>query len=493
MTTPNTLDLSAHFAQFRRHIIGDKTQFNSICGTQNIVYTDWTASGRLYQPIEDKISQQFGQYCANTHTETNCTGTIMTHAYHEARQIIKQHVNALPTDVLIMVGSGMTAAINKWQRILGLRIPEQFQSQIQLPEAQRPIVFVTHMEHHSNQTTWLETIADVKVIEPTPEGLVDVKHLAQLLEQYAHKPLKIAAITACSNITGIQTPYYEIAELMHRAGGLCFVDFACSAPYVSIDMHPANKEQRLDAIYFSPHKFLGGPGTPGVLIFDACLYKLRTPDQPGGGTVAWTNPWGEHRYFDDIEAREDGGTPPFLQTIKTALAIKLKEAMGIDNIVAREHQMMQYFLPRLKSIEGVSVLAGHIEDRLGVVSFYINGLHYNLGVRLLNDRYGIQVRGGCSCAGTYGHYLLGVDPNYSHQITDLIDGGDLSQKPGWIRLSVHPTTTNSELDYCLDAIKSLAQNHQHWAADYQYNCHTNEYVPISDTATMPNVSQWFSL
>lgn len=492
MATPKTLDLSTHFAPFRQHIIGNNTQFSSIYGLQNILYTDWTASGRLYQPIEDKISQQFGQYCANTHTETNYTGTVMTHAYHEARCIIKQHVNATSGDVLIMVGSGMTAAINKWQRILGLRIPEQFYNQVQLTEAQRPIVFITHMEHHSNQTTWLETIADVRVIEPTPEGLVDVNHLTQLLDEYANRPLKIAAITACSNITGIQTPYYQIAELMHRAGGLCFVDFACSAPYVQIDMHPANKWQKLDAIYFSPHKFLGGPGTPGVLIFDASLYKLRTPDQPGGGTVAWTNPWGEHRYFDDIEAREDGGTPPFLQTIKTALAIKLKEAMGINNIIAREHEMVQYFLPRLKQIPGLNVLAGHIEDRLGVVSFYINGLHYNLGVKLLNDRYGIQVRGGCSCAGTYGHYLLGVDPNYSHQITDLIDSGDLSQKPGWIRLSIHPTTTNKELDYCLDAIAALAQNHTEWANDYQYDCHTNEYQPIAKPLDTLEISQWFS-
>lgn len=487
-------NLAQYFSVFRQQIIGIDVEIPCSMGMQKMVYADWTASGRLYNDIEQKMLHTFGQYCANTHTETNCSGTVMTLAYHEARQIIKHHVNAKEGDALIMVGSGMTAAINKWQRILGLRLPEQFHDQIQVPAEQRPIVFITHMEHHSNQTTWLETIADVVVIDPTPEGHVQLEHLHYLLEKYAERPLKIAAVTACSNITGIQTPYHQIAAMMHRAGGWCFVDFACSAPYVAIDMHPTDPLEKLDAIYFSPHKFLGGPGTPGVLIFDTQLYHLKTPDQPGGGTVLWTNPWGGHRYFDDIEAREDGGTPPFLQTIKTALAVRLKEQMGIHNIMQREHELVQRVMPALRQIKGLHLLADNVSDRLGVFSFYIDGLHYNLGVRLLNDYFGVQVRGGCSCAGTYGHYLLNVLPETSQHITDLIDHGDLSAKPGWIRLSIHPTMTDQEVDYCTDAVRSVAENFETWQQQYRYDCHTNEFVPIVTTPQQDwaaVVHKWF--
>ncbi len=470
--------LETYFAAFRQNIIGVNTRFDTPFGTHKIVYADWTASGRMYAPIERALTEGFGQYVANTHTETNLTGSTTTLAYHEARQIIKNHVGANAQDVLLMVGSGMTAAVNKWQRILGLRIPEQYKHMVKIPKGERPVVFITHMEHHSNQTSWIETIAEVVVIPPTADAMVDTHSLEILLAQYADRPLKIAAITACSNITGIQTPYHTIAGIMHRAGGYCFADFACSAPYVPIDMHPAHApDEYLDAIYFSPHKFLGGPGSAGVLVFNSSLYHLKTPDQPGGGTVKWTNPWGEHSYIDDIEAREDGGTPPFMQTIRTALCVQLKEKMGIDNIMDREHELVHYFLPKLKNIEGVNVLASDTTDRLAVISFYIKDLHYNFCVKLLNDRFGIQVRGGCSCAGTYGHYLLEVDKAYSHSITDKIDRGDLSEKPGWVRLSLHPTSTTAELDFLLHAVQSVAKNFSYWAGDYIYNCNTNEYEP----------------
>ena len=435
-----------YFAKFRSKIIGIDTFFQSPVGRQRIVYTDWTASGRLYEPIEQRLRHDFGQYVANTHTETNVTGSLMTHAYYEAKHIIKKHVNASNDDVLLMVGSGMTGAINKWQRILGLKIPEQWQSHVHIVEADRPVVFVTHMEHHSNQTTWLETVAKVVIIMPNEEGFVCLEHLESLLEIHKNAPLKIAAITACSNITGIQTPYQAVAAAMHRAGGYCFVDFACSAPYVAIDMHPANEDERLDAIYFSPHKFLGGPGSAGALIFNNSLYNLKTPDHPGGGTVKWTNPWGKHSYIDDIESREDGGTPPFLQTIQTALCIRLKEKMGIENILEREHELVHYFMPQLLEIDGVKVLAPESFERLPIFSFYIIDLHYNLGVRLLNDYFGIQVRGGCSCAGTYGHFLLNVNQETSQNLVCEIDNGNLIQKPGWIRMSIHPTTTDAEIE-----------------------------------------------
>ena len=488
-----TATLENYFAPFRRHIIGQQQTFDSPNGRRTILYADWTASGRQYHPIEDRLLADFAPFVANTHTETNICGTSMTLAYQHARHIIKHHVNASETDCLISYGSGMTGVINKFQRILGLKIPEKHRFSLQIKPSERPIVFVTHMEHHSNQTSWIETICDVVVIAPNTEGLVDLNHLATLLEKYAERPVKIAAITACSNVTGIQTPYHQIAAMMHRVGGLCFVDFACSAPYVAIDMHPKDgKNGDLDAIYFSPHKFLGGPGSAGILIFDAKLYDNRVPDNPGGGTVKWTNPWQEHDFVDDIEEREDGGTPPFLQTIRTALCVCLKENMGIDNILHREHQLVSLIFDKLTPQKDIHILAEKHTNRLGVFSFYIDNLHFNLAVKLLNDKFGIQVRGGCSCAGTYGHYLLEVNQTVSQILTDQISRGDLTGKPGWIRMSIHPTMTDKEVLTLCDAIIELSEKHPIWSQNYRYNAQNNEFTHIYfDDKRHEVVESWF--
>ncbi|RYZ18159.1 MAG: aminotransferase class V-fold PLP-dependent enzyme, partial [Sphingobacteriales bacterium] len=338
---------------------------------------------------------------------------------------------------------------------------------------------------------WLETIAEVVVVPACPKGLICLETFERLVLKYTDRSLKIASITACSNVTGIRTPYLEVAKLMHRHNGLCFVDFACSGPYDAIDMHPEDGEAYLDAIFFSPHKFLGGPGTTGVLIFNRKLYHNLVPDNPGGGTVSWTNPWGEHQYISDIEIREDGGTPGFLQVIRTALAIKLKEEMGIGNIQQREHELVDYIFSELMPISNINILACAEKDRLGVISFYINDLHFNLAVKLLNDRFGIQTRGGCSCAGTYGHYLLNVDQERSHSLTCQIDGGNLIEKPGWIRMSIHPTTTNDEIVFVCSSIKELAANHKEWAIDYKYDAMTNEFRHHSAISQEETVRQWF--
>ena len=468
--------LEDYFEPFRKNVVGVDLYFESPYGKKKIIYADWTASGRLYRPIEDKLLNDIGPFVANTHTETSITGSVMTHAYHDARAIIKKHVNASKDDVLITVGTGMTGAINKFQRILGIKLNENLKDSTEVPEEKRPIIFVSHMEHHSNQTSWLETIARVKVIPSNANGLPCLEGLKKLLVEYSHVPVKIAAITGCSNVTGIRTPYYDVAKIMHQNNGLCFVDFACSAPYVDIDMHPVDEEQYLDAITFSPHKFLGGPGTSGVLVFNKKLYKNLVPDNPGGGTVSYTNPWGDHDYIDDIETREDGGTPGFLQTIKIAFSIQLKEKMGVQNILDREHELNAIIFERLATIDNLKILAPDHTDRLGVFSFYIEKAHYNLIVKLLNDRFGVQTRGGCSCAGTYGHYLLNVDENTSKSIEVKILEGCLMERPGWIRMSIHPTLTNAEVAFICDAIGQVAENHENWSKDYEYNAIKNEFI-----------------
>ena len=486
--------MESYFNKFKEQIIGNDLEFETPYGVKKMIYADWIASGRLYAPIEKQMTEVFGPFVGNTHTETSETGTMMTKAYHLAQKKIKQHVNAGPDDVIITFGFGMTSVVNKLQRILGLKFCGNISGKPCLKDNEPPVVFITHMEHHSNHTSWFETSAEVVLLNPDKDLLVDLDELKTQLEKYKDRKFKIGSFTACSNVTGITTPYHQMAKLMHEYGGVCFVDFAASAPYVEINMHPEDPMEKLDAVMFSPHKFLGGPGTSGVLVFDSSLYHNQTPDQPGGGTVDWTNAWGEYKYIDDIEAREDGGTPGFLQAIKTALCIELKNQIGTENIRKREDELLQIVFDEFPKIPNLHILADNVKHRLGIVSFYIDDLHFNLLVKLLNDRFGVQVRGGCACAGTYGHFLLDVSYEKSKKITSLINHGDLSKKPGWVRLSLHPTMKNEELYYIIDAIKQINAMHHIWIEDYIYDKHTNEFQhkTINNIADL-RMKDWFNL
>jgi len=483
--------LSDHFSKFRKNIIGNDSYFDSPYGRQKIIYADWVASGRLYKPIEDKIANEIGPFVANTHTETTHTGTLMTRAYNEAHKIIKQHVNANEDDVIITAGFGMTSVINKFQRILGLKDYTGTYNKEEVTEEKRPVVFITHMEHHSNHTSWLETIADVVLIEHKPDNLCDVEAFKEQIKQYSNRETKIGSFTACSNVTGVEPNYYGLAKIMHQHGGIALIDFAASAPYVDIDMHPEDPEMKLDAIFFSPHKFLGGPGGPGVLIFCKSLYNCSVPDHPGGGTVEWTDPWGGHKYFDDIEMREDGGTPGFIQTIRAALAVKLKDQLNTKLISQREKELVKLAFDGFGKIEGLNVLADNIDNRLGIFSFWFEDIHYNLIVKLLNDRFGIQVRGGCACAGTYGHFLLNVTPEESRRITEKINSGDLSEKPGFVRVSLHPTMTDEELEFIINAVDEISKNHEEWTKEYTYDSCTNEFTHHSEIDYNKTIKEWF--
>lgn len=471
-----------NLTELSHHIIGHNTQITTPYGDVPLLYADWAASGRLFLPIERKIQNEFGPFVANTHTESNATGTAMTRAYHEAKHIIKRHVSANDDDVLLFAGSGMTAAVVLLQRILGWRIPEQYDSQFTISEQERPVVFVSELEHHSNHTSWLETIAEVVVIPQTVTSAFDIEQLEAMLAKYKDRQTKVAAITAASNVTGVRLDIHNIAEHMHQHGGLCFVDYTCAAPYDAINMHPGGG-RGIDALYFSPHKFLGGPGSPGVLIFNKNLYHTRIPDRPGGGTVLWTNPWGERRYYADIETREDGGTPPFLGAIRAALAVKLKEKMGVKSIANREEAIVRHVFATLSGAPNIHILAPSQRNRLAVFALVIDGLHYNLVTRMLNDRYGIQARGGCACAGTYGHTLFRITREQSKEITTKINTGDLSGKPGFVRLSFNPTMSDEAIAYVTKAIKDIALHGKEWAKNYRYDKHTNEFTYVQEKSS----------
>lgn len=485
--------LEKYFDRFRKNTIGHDLAYRSPYGLKKMIYADWIATGRLYRPIEDRMAGVIGPWVANTHSEASESGTLMTKAYQYALQKIKKEANAGPNDVIITAGTGMTTVVNKLQRILGLRTSGHLSGHENAENAEKPVVFITHMEHHSNHMSWYESNVDVVILDPDEDLLISLDNLKDKLEEYKNRTLKIGAFTACSNVTGIETPYHRMARIMHENGGICFIDFAASAPYAKIDMHPADPMEKLDGIYFSPHKFLGGPGSSGVLIFDASLYNSETPDNPGGGTVDWTNPWGEYKYIDDIELREDGGTPGFLQAMRVAMSMELKNQMGIDNMRDREEELLETAFRNLKMIPDLHILADKVQKRMGILSFYIDGIHFNLVVKLLSDRYGIQARGGCACAGTYGHYLLNVSYADSHRITELINDGDLSMKPGWIRLSLHPTMTTGELLAICSALKEIQANFMEWRRDYIYNNRTNEFRHVSEPEDKTDlIRSWFS-
>ena len=499
MKTPSRL---TKFKKIRDDIIGIDQKFETPFGKKKIHYFDWTASGRLYSPIEKKISGTFGPFVGNTHSESTETGADMTISYEISRQIIKRHFNSNKENVLLMVGNGTTGAIAKLQRLLGLKFSSQSTRYAKFTKQKikkslalkKPVVFISEMEHHSNQTTWLECDTDVVLVPSDSMGVIDTNKLELLLIKYKNRNTKIGSFSACSNVTGILNPIEELARVMHKHNGLCFVDFAAAAPYLKIDINPKDKLAKLDAMFFSPHKFLGGPGTSGVLIFDKKLYfNDLSPESPGGGTVKWTDPWEGRSYYDSIETREDGGTPAFLQTIKTALCIKLKEEMGTANIIAREEELLKKLLNGLKLIPNLHVLGNLKTKRLGIVSFYIDGTHYNLIVKLLNDRFGIQTRGGCSCAGTYGHVLMELNKENSNKIMCMIDKGNLSTKPGWVRVSLHPTLLDEEVDLLINSLKLIVKNYDIWKKDYVYSKTTNEFThkKVVSSKKRDQIETWF--
>ena len=496
-------NLQSYFHQFRKQCIGINQTFLTPYGEKKIHYFDWTASGRLYKLIEDRLTEKFGPFVGNTHSESSETGVDMTLSYHIAQSIIRKHINASKNDTLLLTGTGTSAAILKLQRILGLKVSDQMQRMHKFTKLkstntfikqEKPVVFITHMEHHSNQITWEECDVDLVIVPPDINGNFSTENLKRELKKYENRKVKIGSFTACSNVTGILNPVHTLAKIMHSNGGYCFIDFAAAAPYISIDMHPNRKDEYFDAIFFSVHKFLGGPGTPGILVFNNKLYpKKVSPDQPGGGTVLWTNPWGGRQYYDDISLREDGGTPGFLQTIKAALAIKLKEEMNVEKILKREAFLTDRLLKGLRDIQGIRILDDNQMHRLGIISFIHEEIHFNLLVKLLNDRYGIQTRGGCSCAGTYGHCLFHLNKEQSKKITDRINLGDQSTKPGWIRASLHPILTLEEIDLLISAIREIGVHYKKWEKDYTYNSKTNEFEHKQWTLKKQNnkIEMWF--
>ncbi|MFO7890918.1 MAG: aminotransferase class V-fold PLP-dependent enzyme [bacterium] len=482
------------FNFLRDQTVGIDSIIDTPFGKRLMVYCDYNASGRCLKFIE-KYIMRLQKFYANTHTEDDITGRSMTQLLNQAEEKIKKAVNAGPHGRIICVGSGSTSAIYKAQQILGVALPaatrsflwyhleEHFQDKTEIRnflENYKPVVFVGPYEHHSNELTWRESLAEVVIIKLNHQGFIDIDDLETKLQKDENKNrLRIGSFSAASNVTGVKTPIYEITCLLHKYNAIACFDYAASAPYVDIDMNPEpihkGDDPSIDAIFISPHKFLGGPGSNGILIFNKRIYHNDlAPSVGGGGTVTYVTAEG-HEYFHGIEERERAGTPGVLQTFKASLVFSVKERVTVSRIEKREQELILKAFQSWKQNPDIELLGNTDPDkRISIASFNIHDpwgtiLHAKFITALLNDLFGIQSRAGCSCAGPYGHYLLNIDTNTAHRYWDWVNKGCGGMKPGWCRVGFHYTMDDSEAQYIIDAVNFIGSKGYLFLSAYKFH------------------------
>jgi selenocysteine lyase/cysteine desulfurase len=507
MNTPCTLD----FELLRNEIVGADAPVTTPFGERLMVYADYTASGRCLGFVERYV-QNLQRIYANTHTEDDISGRSMTQLVEQAERGIKRSVNAGPDGRIICVGTGATGAIDKLQQIVGVALPPATRDNLtrmlsgalgeeadarfaEYVKTHQPVVFVGPYEHHSNEISWREGLATVVEVDLDADGGVDLAHLERLLQDPAYQGRsRIGSFSAASNVTGMRTPVHEIACLLHRHDAIACFDYAASAPYVEIDMNPpAGKydgDASIDAVFISPHKFLGGPGSTGVLVFNRRIYHSELPPSvSAGGTVDYVGPTGQD-FIARIEEREKAGTPGVLQILKAGMAFAVKDRIGVAVIEAREHELLQMTLERWRGNPDIELLGNpDPRRRISIVSFNLRDprgkyLHPKFVTTLLNDLFGIQSRAGCSCAGPYGHRLLDIDFERSERYRAWIHKGYSGIKPGWCRISLHYAMDDIEVEYILDAIDFIAAHGHRFLPLYNFDLHTGAWQHKADAVDL---------
>ncbi|XP_048232399.1 uncharacterized protein LOC8273528 [Ricinus communis] len=511
---PKSISSEKRLAWLRSQIIGDDVELCSPFGKRRLTYADHTASGRSLHYIENFITNNVLPFYGNTHTCDSYVGHRTTKMVHEATQYIKRSLGGGEDDAIMFCGSGTTAAIKRLQEVMGIAVPSTMRDRLIkcLSSEEIWVVFVGPYEHHSNLLSWRQSLAEVIEIGLDGSGLIDMEALKKLLDSYqkANRPI-LGSFSASSNVTGIFSHTRELAQLLHQYGGFVCFDFAASGPYVEIDMR-SGEIDGYDAIFLSPHKFLGGPGSPGILLMSKALYQLRSspPSTCGGGTVSYVNSFNEKDtlYLDDIEERENGGTPQIIQTIRAALAFWVKEYISYKVIEEQEHKYLSKALKRLKYNKNIGILGNISAKRQAILSFLIfsttnsssskdpsserkeednlymwaetgnkrdKPLHGAFVAALLNDLFGIQSRGGCACAGPYGHLLLNISETVSLALRSAIHQGYMGVKPGWTRISFPYYMSNEEFEFIIAAVEFIAIYGQRFLPLYRFNFKTGAW------------------
>ena len=448
-------------ARLREAESGRGTRIPTPFGPRLLHYADLTATGRHLEFVERFVDALRPLY-ANTHTAVATTGRVMNGLREEARAAVARSVNAGPDDVVLFTGSGATAAVNKLVGLLGLRIPEPLEREYRLsslvPPGRRPVILVGPYEHHSNVLPWMESIADVEEVALDGRGGIDLDDLRRRARAAEGRPLVAGAFSAASNVDGLLTDVGAVARVLHEEGALAFVDYAAGGPYLPIDMHPADPLERLDAIFVSTHKFLGGPEGSGVLVAHRDLFRTRTPERPGGGTVDYVSGCRSDQvdYVHRLSEREEGGTPDILGDVRAGIAFVLKDHVGAEAIRDHDVALARVAVERLSRHPRIRVYGPLDAPRLPILSFNVDGLHHDLVSALLDHLFGIQNRAGCSCAGPYGHRLLGIAGERSERYRRLIAAGVTGAKPGWVRVSLPWYAAPEDVEFTLRAVEFVA-------------------------------------
>lgn len=501
-------------AYLRQQIIGNDSTFETPFGERLMTYCDYTASGRCLRFVE-RYLQSLQKVYANTHTEDDVTGRSMSQLLHEAEESIKCSVNAGPNGCIVACGTGATGAIEKLQQIVGVALPPTTRKNIggilskavsgitcsDIEEALdkwQPVVFVGPYEHHSNEISWRESLATTVEVRMDTTGNVDLTHLAELLHDPVYQDrLRIGSFSAASNVTGIRSDVHAIASLLHAHGAIACFDYAACAPYDKIDMNPppvADEDPSIDAIFVSPHKFLGGPGSSGVLVFNERIYHRELPPTvSAGGTVDYVG-IDSHDFISDIEEREKAGTPGVLQALKAALAFQIKDRVGVETIHAREVELTKRAFGKWSATERIEILGNpDPAKRVGIISFNLrsangNYLHHKFVTALLNDLFGIQSRAGCSCAGPYGHRLLDIDQDTSERYREVVRHGHCGIKPGWCRVGLHWVMDDAEADFVIEAVLFLANYGHLFLTHYDFDLTCGTWTHKHASTALPSFS-----
>ncbi len=482
--------------KIRSNVIGEGHLINTVFGLKPLVYADYTASGRSLAFVEKIIEKKVLPLYANTHSESSITGKQTSRFREQARAIIHKALNTSVDHKVIFTGSGATSAINKLIDMLNLRLPAEldaaYQFDQQITENDRPVVFIGPYEHHSNELPWRESIAQVVTIPLDGNGLIDLQYLEQMLKKYQQRKTLIGSFSAASNVTGVKTKVSEVSKVLHKYGALSCWDYAAAAPYVGIDM----SEDELDAVFISTHKFIGGPGTPGLLVVDSKILTNSVPAIPGGGTVMYVSPE-HHTFVTDIERREEGGTPAAVESIRAGLVFEIQSAIGTKTIERLESGFIKTAIKKLSELDNFTILGSSTAARLSILSFNISHndqvLHYGFVVALLNDLFGIQARGGCSCAGPYGHQLLDLSMERSLAIEAQLHQGNMVLRPGWVRLNFNYFIDQQTFDYIVNALTLITEHGWRLLAHYQYDKAHGTWQYIADNNSVEQHSEMQTL